>query len=109
MDRPELVRVRLELAHAFFLQAEDRRARRHFEQVLAGDLPPAVVANVRRFLQVMRARRRWEAWFGAAIAPDSNLNAASGERTIFLDTDFGRLPFTLDGPAKPESGLGLSL
>ncbi len=109
VNQPELVRVRLELAYAFFLKEEDRRAKRHFEQVLAGDLPPAVVANLRRFLQVMRQRRRWEAWFGAAIAPDSNLNAASGERTIFLDTDFGRLPFTLDDPAKPESGLGLSL
>ncbi|MYE02181.1 MAG: DUF560 domain-containing protein [Alphaproteobacteria bacterium] len=109
VDRPELVRVRLELARAFFLKQEDRLARRHFEQVLAGDVPPAVAANIQRFLQTMRARRRWEAWFGAAIAPDSNLNAASGERTVFLDTQFGRLPFTLDDPATPESGLGLSI
>ena len=109
VDRPELVRVRLELGRAFFLKQEDTLARRHFEQVLAGDVPPAVAANIQRFLRVMRARRRWEAWFGAAIAPDSNLNAASGARTVFLDTQFGRLPFTLDDPATPESGLGLSL
>ncbi|MYE58287.1 MAG: DUF560 domain-containing protein [Alphaproteobacteria bacterium] len=109
MDRPELVRVRLELARAFFLMGEDTLARRHFEQVLAGDVPPAVAANIVRFLRVMRARRRWEAHFGMAVAPDSNLNAASGERTIFLDTPFGRLPFTLDDPATPESGLGLSV
>ncbi len=108
VDRPELVRVRLELARAFFLKEEDTLARRHFEQVLAGDVPPAVAANIRRFLDTIRARRRWEAWFGAAIVPDSNLNAASGERTVFLDTPFGRLPFTLDDPAKPESGLGVS-
>ena len=109
VDRPELVRVRLELGRAFFLKQEDTLARRHFEQVLAGDVPPAVAANIQRFLRIMRARRRWEAWFGAAIAPDSNLNAASGERTVFLDTQFGRLPFTLDDPATPESGLGLSV
>ncbi len=108
VDRPELVRVRLELARAFFLKEEDTLARRHFEQVLAGDVPPAVAANIRRFLDIIRARRRWEAWFGAAIVPDSNLNAASGERTVFLDTPFGRLPFTLDDPAKPESGFGVS-
>ena len=36
---PELVRVRLELARAFFLKGEDRLATRHFEQVLAGRLP----------------------------------------------------------------------
>ncbi len=109
VNRPELVRVRLELARAFFLKEEDTLARRHFEQVLAGDVPQAVAANVVRFLRIMRARRRWEAHFGAAIAPDSNLNAASGERTIVLDTPFGRLPFTLDAPSTPKSGLGLSI
>ncbi|MYE02342.1 MAG: DUF560 domain-containing protein, partial [Alphaproteobacteria bacterium] len=109
VDRPELVRVRLELARAFFLKEEDTLARRHFEQVLAGEVPPAVAANIVRFLRIMRARRRWEAQFGMAVAPDSNLNAASGERTIFLDTVFGRLPFTLDDPVKPKSGLGVSV
>ena len=109
VDRPELVRVRLELARAFFLKGEDSLARRHFEQVLAGRPPEAVAANIALFLRIMRARRRWEAHFGAAIAPDSNLNTASGERTIFLDTPFGRLPFTLDRPATPKSGLGLSV
>ncbi len=109
VDRPELVRVRLELARAFFLREEDTLARRHFEQVLAGDVPPTVAANIRSFLNVMRARRSWEASFGMAVAPDSNLNAASGERTVFLDTPFGRLPFTLDQPATPKSGLGVSV
>ena len=109
VDRPELVRVRLELAHAFFLKEEDTLARRHFEQVLAGDVPPAVAANIQSFLNVMRARRRWTAQFGMAVAPDSNLNAASGERTVFLDTPFGRLPFTLDDPSTPKSGLGVSV
>ena len=109
VDRPELVRVRLELARAFFMKEEDMLARRHFEQVLAGRPPPAVAANIQRFLNIMRARRRWTAHFGAAIAPDSNMNAASGERTIFLDTPFGRLPFTLDDPATAKSGLGLSI
>ena len=109
VDRPELVRVRLELARAFFMKEEDTLARRHFEQVLAGKPPEPVVVNIQRFLNVMRARRRWEAHFGAALAPDSNLNAASGERTIFLDTFLGRLPFTRQGDIAPKSGLGLSL
>ncbi len=109
VNNPELVRVRLELARAFFLKEEDTLARRHFEQVLAGTPPPPVVANIVRFLRTMRARRRWEAYFGAALAPDSNLNAASGERTIFLDTPFGRLPFTRQGDIAPKSGLGLSV
>ena len=105
---PSLDRVRLELAHAFFLKGEDRLARRHFEQVLAGKPPQAVAANINGFLRIMRARRRWDAWFGAALAPDSNLGAASGQRTILLDTPFGRLPFRLDDAAERRSGIGVS-
>ena len=109
VNRPELVRVRLELARAFFLKQEDTLARRHFEQVLAGKPPEAVAANIQRFLNVMRARRRWTAHFGAAIAPDSNLNAASDNRTILVDTPLGRLPFTLDDGAARKSGIGVSV
>ena len=109
VNRPELVRVRLELARAFFLKEEDTLAKRHFEQVLAGEPPEAVAANIQRFLNIMRARRRWEARFGLALAPDTNIGAASGGRTIMIDTVFGRLPFTLTDPARKESGVGLSV
>ena len=44
IDRPGLVRVRLELARAFFLKGEDDLSRDHFERVLAGQPPPAMVA-----------------------------------------------------------------
>ena len=59
IERPELVRARLELARAFFLKGEDSLARGHFERVLAGKPPARVAANVRRFLREIRARRRW--------------------------------------------------
>ena len=57
VDRPELVRVRLELGRAFFLKGQDGLSRRHFERVLAGNPPPPVVLNVNRFLSQIRARR----------------------------------------------------
>lgn len=37
IDKPELIRVRLELAHSFFIKGEDDLARNHFERVLAGN------------------------------------------------------------------------
>ena len=55
VDRPGLVRVRLELARAFFLKGENDLSRKHFEHVLAGSPPRAVAANVRRFLSEIRA------------------------------------------------------
>ena len=106
--RPDLVRVRLELARAFFLKGEDSLARRHFERVLAGNPPAAVALNVGRFLAEIRARKRWSVRVGAALAPDSNISSRSGERTILIDTPFGRLPFTYRGD-KPQSGVGVAV
>ena len=104
IERPDLVRVRLELARAFFYQGEDALAREHFERVLAGDLPPAIVANVRQFLAQIRAKRRWRIYFGAAIAPDSNIG--SGSEAEFIEI-FG-LPFRRDADDLTTSGVGLS-
>ena len=105
IDRPELVRVRLELARAFFLQGEDNLSRYHFERVLAGNPPAPVAANVRNFLNLIRARRRWSLGLGAAIAPDTNIGGTSGERTIYI---FG-LPFERDIEELTTSGIGLSV
>ena len=109
VNRPELVRVRLELARAFFLKGQDGLAQRHFELVLAGGVPPAVAVNIRQFLDAMLARKRFSGYFGAAIAPDSNLNAASESEIIYIDTVFGRLPFQREGDLGAESGFGLSV
>ena len=105
---PGLVRVRLELARAFFLKGEDTLARRHFERVLAGKPPAAVALNVNRFLTIMRARKRWSVRVGMALAPDSNIGARSKDRTILLDTPFGRLPFTFGEENARKSGVGIS-
>ena len=107
--RPDLVRVHLEIARAFYLKREDGLSRKHFEQVLAGKPPAQVAANIQRFLDRIRARRRWQAWFGLGIAQDSNLNTASENRTIWLDTPFGRFPFLRDEESTPKSGYGLAL
>ncbi len=104
--RPGLVRARLELARAFFLKREDTLARRHFERVLAGKPPPAVVANVNRFLGAIRARKRWNAYFGFALAPDTNVGAASGADTVWLPAFGTVLPFRVNEDSQPSSGIG---
>ena len=105
IDQPGLVRVRLELARAFLLKGEDDLAQRHFEAVLAGNPPPPVAANIQRFLNQMRARRRWSFNLGAALAPDSNIGGTSDERIIYvLD-----LPFQRDAQELTTSGIGVSV
>ena len=109
VEAPGLVRVRLELARAFFLKGEDDLARRHFEAVLAGDAPEPVVANVRNFLAAIEARDRWSFNLGAALAPDSNIGAGSEERTIYVHVFGQPLPFERDAEELTTSGIGLSV
>ena len=103
--QPALVRVRLELARAFFYKGEDGLSREHFERVLAGNPPAPVVANVQRFLSQIRVRRRWNLHMGFAVAPDTNIGGTSDERTIYI---FG-LPFRRDAESLTTSGVGLSV
>ena len=105
VQRPELVRVRLELGRAFFLKDEDSLARQNFEQVLAGNPPAAVALNVNRFLAQIRRRKRWVVRVGAALAPDSNLGAGSDERIIYIHG----LPFRRDQEDLTKSGVGISV
>ena len=103
VKRPELVRVRLELARAFFFKQEDALARNQFDLVLAGEHPAAVVANINRFLSIMRARRRWNGYFGFSIAPDTNINAASDATGYYL----GTARFVRDSIGRSNSDIGV--
>ena len=105
IDQPDLERVRLELARAFFYKREDRLARRHFERVLAGEPPAPVAANIRRFLVEIRARRRWSMYLGGAVTPSTNIGRASDAETINI---FG-FPFRRDADEPRRSGVGLSV
>ena len=101
--RPELVRVRLELALAFYFKQDDSLAREHFERALVGRPPAALVANINRFLNIMRARKRWNGYFGFSLSPDTNINAASDAEIIYING----LPFRRGQQGRVSSGLGL--
>ena len=105
VEAPGLVRVRLELARAFYLKGEDDLARSHFEAVLAGGVPDEVAANVNLFLEEIRSRGRWSFNVGFALAPDTNIGAGSDERTIYI---YG-LPFQRDAEELTTSGVGIVL
>ena len=102
---PTLLRVRLDLALAYFQAGEDSSAAYHFHQALAADeLPPTVRANALAFLDQIRRRKSWSVTGSLSIAPDTNINEATSAREIDL---FG-LPATLSEDARQTSGVGLS-
>ncbi len=102
---PSLLRVRLDLALAYFQAGEDGSAAYHFRQALAAEeLPPAVRANALAFLERIRRRKSWSVTGSLSIAPDTNINEATSAREIDL---FG-LPATLSEDARQTSGVGLS-
>ena len=102
---PSLLRVRLDLALAYFQAGEDGSAAYHFRQALAAEeLPPAVRSNALTFLERIRRRKSWSVTGSVSIAPDTNINAATSARQIDL---FG-LPATLSEDARQTSGVGLS-
>ena len=105
IDRPDLVRVRLELARAFFLKGEDSLSRDHFERVMASNPPSPVAANVQRFLGVIRVRRRWSMYLGATLLPDSNIGGSSDAEIIYIND----LPFRRDADELTTSGVGVSI
>ena len=107
IDRPDLVRVRLELGRAFFLNGDDGLARDHFERVLAGNPPPAVVTNIQLFLDSIRARRRWSTYLGVALLPSTNIGRDPHENTIITIPGLPDFPFRPDETR--ESGVGISV
>ena len=104
-NNPGLLRPRLELARAYFMQGNDEAAREHFEWALSTRPPPVVVYNVQRFLAEIRSRRRLTGYFGFALAPDTNITNVYEDRRV---TILG-LPFTLDEPAQAKTGIGFSV
>jgi hypothetical protein len=104
-SRPELVRVRLELARTLYLERKDQAADYHFRLAIAQHPSAAVIANIARFREALRARRAWRANMEFGLAPDSNINSATNRDNVEL---FG-LPFQLDAGAKARSGVGAIL
>ncbi|MHA6723256.1 surface lipoprotein assembly modifier [Sphingomonas sp. RS2018] len=106
-DDPGQTRVRLELAHAMLQLGQTASADRQFRMAeQSGELPPDVAAAIRGVRQVIRSRRAWRFDVDVGIAPDSNINNATGASQIDLNFGDTVLPVDLDGNARARSGNG---
>ena len=101
--RPELTRVRLELARVYHILGRDEKARFHFEASLADELSSSVETAVEGFLNRIDARKSWSMSLSAAVLPESN----PVKRTVRKEVIIGGAPFRLSEDARQSSGVGI--
>lgn len=100
---PELDRVRLELARAYFEAGQFGPAREQFRIVLSSpDLPEGVRKNILRFLQRTDEERELRTNFGFALVAPSGSGRRYDSDTILLDIFGAPLLFELNRPEVPE-------
>ena len=78
-------RARVELARACFLLGQMEEARLQFERVLAANPPPAVRANVEKYLEAISARRpgwRFRGRFESGVLYDDNVNYGPSSQIV---------------------------
>ena len=97
--RPDLTRVRLEVAQAYFLTGRDDKARFHFDAALGDELPSSAEAAVEGFLRRIDARKRWAMSFSASLLPEIR---RTDQETVLI----GGVPFRLNEDARSPSGTG---
>lgn len=103
---PNLLRVRLDLASAYFRAGRDRQAAYHFRLALGDrNLPPPARAKALALLDRIRRRKAWSVSGSLSLAPDTNINQATSAREVPL---FGQ-PAQLSDDARQTSGIGLNV
>ncbi|WP_118857581.1 surface lipoprotein assembly modifier [Sphingomonas mesophila] len=104
-ERPDAAPVRLTLAQVLNEIGDEGAALRELRAAQAIGLPLEVARMVDRFSEALRARRPFGASLEIALAPDSNINAATSSDT--LGTVIGE--FDIDPGGKARSGVGAAL
>lgn len=106
-DDPGQTRVRLELARAMLGMGQMASADRQFRIAQqSGDLPPDVAAAIRGARQVIRSKRAWRFDVDFGIAPDSNINNATGADVISVLDNGSPRQFRINDDTRPKSGTG---
>lgn len=106
-DDPSQTRVRLELAREMLTLGQTASADRQFKIAQQDqDLPDDVAKTIRRVRDVIRSHRAWRLDVDFGIAPDTNINNATGADTVSILWGGTTLPLTLDPQAQARSGLG---
>ena len=101
--RPDLTRVRLELARVYHALGRDEKAMFHFDTSLTDELPSSVENTVEAYMDRIEARKRWSVSLSAAVLPESNPVKRTDREVVRI----GGIPFRLNDDAREASGTGV--
>lgn len=102
---PDSVFARLELARAYFMNADYSLAEQQFLFVRSvNGLPEEIAYNIDMFLSAIRRQKNWTINTYFSLVPDSNLNYASGDKEECLIAFGGVFCRPLE---QQETGLGI--
>lgn len=105
---PDLPRVRLELARAYFQAREWERSRKEFFAVLSGEIPDAVRTRIILFLRAVDARRGFDWNLSVSLTGSPQATRDYDTDTVLVDF-FGRpLPFEIERDNGGEYGVAVS-
>jgi tetratricopeptide (TPR) repeat protein len=105
--RPDMTRARLELARTLMMQGKDKAADYHFSLAEDDDsLPPEIARTIYAARGLIRERRTWDLNLNFGIAPDTNINNATNDRTVDVLLGNTMLPLELDPDARARTGIG---
>ena len=108
-DDPKQVRVRLELGKTLLAMGKTAAGDHQLRLVAESDeLPADIARTIRSVRSIIRSKRAWSLNVDLGIAPDSNINNATGADTVTVLFGTQPIPLTLDQSAQARSGVGVT-
>ena len=78
-EKPDLAKIRYELALCYMHQKQWYRADYHLRLAMAGkDIPEDIRRQMLYYRYVARQNKNWNVWFNLGAAPDNNINLVTG-------------------------------
>lgn len=101
---PSLVRVRLELARAYFAAENWNKARQEFFLVLSADLPDPVKDRVLKYIREIDSRRGFDWNLSLSLVSVGNQRKYDGD-TVYINANGTLIPFVYDREIVNETGI----
>lgn len=105
-DQPDLVKIRYELALCYMVKEQWYRADYNLRLAMAGeDIPDAIKQRMMYYRYIARQNKNWNVWFNFGVAPDNNVNQATGGHE-YIASEYAESGYFQTDLPEPERAVG---